>query len=309
MTETPSKIIPNSFQSPNFFVDECMALLTGNEYKCLTILARKTFGWQKRSDRVSKSQIAALTGIGLETVDAAMNALTEFGLVLRLAENNLRNDGVEWALQTDDSLVRFDLMRARQATHEQRDRQKTEKARQTRIEKGVGMSNIPTSEKPSVEQKPVGGGDVQQPPQKPIKDTNKKSMGADAPARAADKTPEQRIADFPADCREGANLMLTVFGIKAPLRPAPSDKGGVFALWIKGIRELTALADDYGVPLETAMRLTFRRWSADPFNLSHPGALAKTMTGVLAAAGQHTSAPASAQTALQSTLETFKPRS
>ncbi len=62
MTEPSSKIIPNSFQTPNFFVDACLAYLTGNEYKCLSFLARKTFGWQKRSDRISKSQIALVTG-------------------------------------------------------------------------------------------------------------------------------------------------------------------------------------------------------------------------------------------------------
>ena len=93
MTDPPSKILPNSFQTPNFFVDECMSLLTGNEFKCLSFLSRKTFGWQKRSDRISKSQIMAATGLANETVDKAMNSLVEFGLVLRVSENNPQNAG------------------------------------------------------------------------------------------------------------------------------------------------------------------------------------------------------------------------
>jgi hypothetical protein len=73
-SDTPSKIIPNSFQTPNFYIDECMQYLTGNEVKCLVFIARKTFGWQKRSDRVAKLQIIMATGLGNETTDKVMPA-------------------------------------------------------------------------------------------------------------------------------------------------------------------------------------------------------------------------------------------
>ena len=69
MTDSPNKIIPNSFQTPNFFVDDCMAYLTGNEIKCVIVLSRKTFGWQKRSDRISKPQLIEATGLNGETLD------------------------------------------------------------------------------------------------------------------------------------------------------------------------------------------------------------------------------------------------
>jgi phage replication O-like protein O len=143
MTETPNKIIPNSFQAPNFFVDECMSLLTGNEFKCLSFLARKTFGWQKRSDRISKSQIMAATGLANETVDKTMNTLVVFGLVLRISENNPQNTGTEWALQTDNNLVRFDLLQERQEKAASSQRQKTEKGRQKLAERRGGLSNNP----------------------------------------------------------------------------------------------------------------------------------------------------------------------
>jgi len=149
MNEVPNKIIPNSFQTPNFFVDGCMVYLTGNEFKCLAYLARKTFGWQKRTDRIAKSQIAIYTGLNNETVDKCMETLVSFSLVVRVAENNIGNDGVEWALQTDDSQVRFDLMQARQAKLAQGHQLKTEKARLKKTERGVGLSNNPTPKGPS----------------------------------------------------------------------------------------------------------------------------------------------------------------
>jgi phage replication O-like protein O len=314
MTDTPSKIIPNSFQTPNFFVDECMALLTGNEYKCLSFLARKTFGWQKRSDRIAKSQIMAATGLANETVDKAMNTLVGFGLVLRVSENNPQNTGTEWALQTDDSKVRFDLLLERQEKAVEAQRQKTEKGRQKLAEKRGGKSpkggllDNPPSDEVSVGQTPaegeiveqlgggivrqLGGGSVGQSPQKPIK--AKENMGANAPASPAEKTIQEpapevpddpletRIAAFPAEYQPIVRLMLDLFGVRPPEKPEPNQKGGDYALWLKGIRDLLKLVHEYDVPLEKAMRLTFERWRDRTFDVSHPGALKKTMTSLLA---------------------------
>ena len=285
------KIIPNSFQTPNFFVDECMALLTGNEFKCLIFVARKTFGWQKTSDRIAKAQIMAATGLGHETVDNAMAALVIFGLVLRISENNLQNAGTEWALQTDENKVHFDLMLERRQIQEKTNLQKTKKARQ-KSQEGVGMFNSPTSDPLSVEQKTDRGravehpdrGDVEQPTQKPVK-SNQKKMGADAPALSFNPNDslEERIAAFPDDCRDGARLMLEVFNLRPPVRPAPGEKGGEYALWINGLRTLHQRAEEYSVPLEQAFHLTWGHWNRAPFHLSHPGALLKTMTSALAA--------------------------
>ncbi len=131
MTDSPNKIIPNSFQTPNFFVDECMAYLTGNEIKCVIFLARKTFGWQKRSDRISKPQLIEATGLNGETLDGCMNYLMTIGLVLRLHENNARNEGIEWALQLEDEKIRFDLLKERKAKQEETQQRRTQKARDT----------------------------------------------------------------------------------------------------------------------------------------------------------------------------------
>ena len=76
--------------------------------------------------------------------------------------------------------------------------------------------------------------------------------------------------------------MLDLFGVHPPEKPEPNQKGGEYALWLGGIRDLLKLADEYNVPFEKAMRLTFERWRDRPFDVSHPGALKKTMTSLLA---------------------------
>lgn len=134
-------------------------------------------------------------------------------------------------------------------------------------------------------------------------------MGADAPARSPEPSFEKRITDFPEDCQEGVQLMQSIFNLIPPERPPTNAKGGDFALWINGIRALAKLAAEYGIPLEKAMRLTYQRWNQDPFNLSHPGALAKTMTGVLAQVTRPDSPLRGEETALEAAMKNFKPRS
>lgn len=329
LSDNPSKIIPNSFQTPNFYVDECMQYLTGNEVKCLIFLGRKTFGWQKRSDRISKSQINMASGLGNETIDKAMTYLVKIGLVIRIAENDGANHGVEWALQTDSSQIRFDLMKLRQLDLENNNRKKTSKARQKRNDKGGGVVEQTHPEKTSVEQKvdgggvveQTGGGDVQQtgggvvghPPQKTIKATRKYGspdtvhLGAEAPARAS---ASERIAQFPEDCRVGVQCMHEVFNLLPPEKPEPGEKGGDFALWINGIRALDGIAQEYQVPFEQSLRLVYQRWNQSPFTVSHPGALKKIMSSALAQqTHQHTpSTPSEDEFSLAEHMKNFIPR-
>jgi len=135
-------------------------------------------------------------------------------------------------------------------------------------------------------------------------------MGANAPARAALPTPEQRIESFPEDCREGARLMLEIFNLLPPEKPAPTAKAGDFGFWINGIRALNQVASDYGVALEQAMQLAYAHWNRSPFNLSNPGALKKVMASAVAqAVSQASKSPnKKVETPLADQLKTFKPR-
>lgn len=70
-----SKFIPNSFQVPNAFVDEFLERISGNATKCYLVVARKTTGWQKVSDRISTDQFMKICGI--KDVKTAYKALSE----------------------------------------------------------------------------------------------------------------------------------------------------------------------------------------------------------------------------------------
>jgi hypothetical protein len=110
-----------------------------------------------------------------------------------------------------------------------------------------------------------------------------KNMGANAPARALPALVQERVQAFPEDCREGAELMFKTFGLIPPERPAPTAKGGEFAKWINGLRELVALAAEYNTPIARAFELVHAQWNRATFNVSHPKALRQVMASALAA--------------------------
>lgn len=139
MTEqAQSKIIPNSYQSPNYLVDDLMHLLSGNEQKCVDLVCRKTFGWQKRSDRISKSQLVLFTGIHPNTIDKCMAELVRYHIVIRVSES-VANLGVEWSIQTDDKLIDLQGLQSRAAKRRERNQLKTRKA--TYARQNVWSSN------------------------------------------------------------------------------------------------------------------------------------------------------------------------
>ena len=155
----PSKIIPNTFQTPNLLTDDgLMALISGNELKCYIVVIRKTFGWRKDKDRIAKSQIITATGIGDKTVDDCMAALVKYRLVLQTAGNNAANEGCEWSPQMDDAQIDYVGLQERQALTKSSNAKRTEKAR---LARGGDV------QQPHFVQQPQGG-DVQQPPQQPI---------------------------------------------------------------------------------------------------------------------------------------------
>jgi hypothetical protein len=138
-----------------------------------------------------------------------------------------------------------------------------------------------------------------------------RNLGADAPARAFAHSPQplaERIQSFPEDCRAGAGLMHAIFGLKPP-EQLPGQKGD-FALWIRGLRRLNSLAADYQVPIEQALRLTRQQWERDPFNLAHPAALVRAMTGALAgfSLNRASAAPEETESPLAIALKNFIPR-
>ena len=78
-----NRFIPNSFQVPNAVIDEYLAKLSGNAFKCYAFIARQTTGWQKQSDRISLSQFMAKCGVkDRRTAIAAIKEVEAVGLIL-----------------------------------------------------------------------------------------------------------------------------------------------------------------------------------------------------------------------------------
>lgn len=109
--EDKRKYIPNSFQTPNVYIDEYLHILSGNEYKVLSYMMRRIFGFHKNRDRISVSQISKGlvssqtgeqldygTGLSKVTVISCLEKLQEYGLVIKVSENNKGNQGAAYEL-------------------------------------------------------------------------------------------------------------------------------------------------------------------------------------------------------------------
>lgn len=153
-----SNFIPNSFQTPNAYVDQFMYLLSGPEYKVLCYLVRRIFGFQKRQDRVSIRQIGRGTqnrdgefldhGTGLSnaSVVSALQNLIIFRLVRKVAENNWANEGAMYELQLDSAKVDCEGLIQREDLTLNSERQRTEAARLGK-KPGILSDRIPEKSK------------------------------------------------------------------------------------------------------------------------------------------------------------------
>ena len=119
-----SAFIPNSFQTPNAYIDRVMHLLTPEEFKVLIYAVRRILGFQKRRDRISLSQFVSGvssggsqkdhgTGLNRETVIRCLESLVAFGLLTRKDEPR-HPDGTLYILQLDSDAVDLAGLQKRQ---------------------------------------------------------------------------------------------------------------------------------------------------------------------------------------------------
>lgn len=150
-----SKIIPNSFQTPNAYVDEFMAFLTPEEYVVLSYAARRVLGFHKESDHISLSQFSEGltrdgvqldygTGLNKQTVRKALDALMAFGLILQLRpyEKETSTPAL-FALQLDYDGVDVEGLRRRREERIARDSRRTQAAT-------AAMHPVPSDKTPPV---------------------------------------------------------------------------------------------------------------------------------------------------------------
>lgn len=136
-------ILPNSFQSPNDYVDAAMELLTGDEYKCLSFAARHILGWQDKINRrrghisismfehgydyaTEEGEAKHLGGTGLSrpTIVKIVATLVKFGFLIPVGEPTA--EGQEYQL---GQKVDWRALQDRQAQKAAKEAQRTRKAR------------------------------------------------------------------------------------------------------------------------------------------------------------------------------------
>lgn len=142
MPSDKSDFIPNSFQTPNIYVDAYLHLLTGEEWKVMTYAIRRILGFHKRSDRISLSQFAKGIqdkngryldhgcGVNVDTVRSVLARLCDYGFLIRLQENDpTLNTGPEYSLQLDDAKISLTKILFRMQANKKENTRKTLRAR------------------------------------------------------------------------------------------------------------------------------------------------------------------------------------
>jgi hypothetical protein len=135
-----SKIIPNSFQYPNYYSDELMHLLSGDEQKVLLYTVRRILGFHKDRDNISLTQYSYGitsrnghqldygTGLNRPAVINALEMLTACKIIAEIKEGHSQT-GKCYSLQLDSDQINLEPLKIRQAKRHQTGQQRTEKAR------------------------------------------------------------------------------------------------------------------------------------------------------------------------------------
>lgn len=135
-----SEFIPNSYQTPNAYVDQYMHLLTPEEWKTLCYAVRRIFGFNKRQDRISLSQFMNGLVSGGKQLDygtglcegaqrKALDGLKEHNLLIEVSPNDPReNEGALYELQLNSKKVEKGKLETRWQTKKAKDSLRTKKA-------------------------------------------------------------------------------------------------------------------------------------------------------------------------------------
>lgn len=112
------KFVPNTFQTFNEYVDELMALLTPEEYKCLIFAARHTLGWQDRINaRLATISLTMFetgytteggaiyggTGMSRATIIRACDALDYYRVLIKVGAPT--SDGQKYELSESPDII------------------------------------------------------------------------------------------------------------------------------------------------------------------------------------------------------------
>ena len=162
-----------------------MQWLTGDEFKVLTVVLRKTFGWQKASAPIAESEVARITGLSRVTAGKVCKRLIDFGLIVLLAKNNPKtNLGNVYKPQMDSDKVDAFKLLMRHYESAQTGEAKMGKARSKRTPaNGIDPANAITPPHPNaISTPPVNGISTENPIETQSKPKGAKTADAASPA-------------------------------------------------------------------------------------------------------------------------------
>lgn len=91
------KISQQDLTTPSSLIDWWMFELSGNQFKILLAICRKTLCINKPKNEISVSEIANITGMSRVSVSQNVNHLIETGLINR--EKKFTNRGFQYAIE------------------------------------------------------------------------------------------------------------------------------------------------------------------------------------------------------------------
>ena len=86
---------PNYTQVPNILLDHWISILSGSQFKVLMCLCRKTFGFHKKWDQISLTQLEKMAALSRTVIIECLNVLIFHGLVIKTKINNQNHGGNE----------------------------------------------------------------------------------------------------------------------------------------------------------------------------------------------------------------------
>jgi len=94
----------NHTQIPNEFLDEYLHKVSQSATKVFLVICRKTFGWHKKTDRISFSQLSDATGLSNSTCQLAVAELEELDLISKTIEGAGRASSTYYSIKYDDPI-------------------------------------------------------------------------------------------------------------------------------------------------------------------------------------------------------------
>ncbi len=150
-----SSTIPNSYQTPNWLVDDLLRWLEPNEWVALSFMVRHILGWREkiedRRNRISLSQFEDgvnenMGGCGLSRpqITKALKGLVKFRVVRKVG--NATKDGQQWEL-FDHPEIDWDGLKMRREAKAKKGRKRVKKAAvasaEARRNDDTGTSDVP----------------------------------------------------------------------------------------------------------------------------------------------------------------------